>query len=129
VIPKIFNNEAWWSLECSMFGFLWKEKVKHLFHFLPFLHPIKFYLSIFSIGFKVLFYHLSRPLLHIFPSFFSTYKLQSHNSKYKIFHTFITKLILIEFFFLFLNSWCHTWLCFMGFQLHKWMKNRLENSP
>jgi hypothetical protein len=38
-------------------------------------HPTRFYLNIFSIDFKVLFYHGSRPLLHIFPSFSLAYKL------------------------------------------------------
>jgi hypothetical protein len=68
-------------------------------------HPIRFYLNLFSIDLKVLFYHGFRPLLHIFPSFSLTYKLQSHILKYQVFHTFIAKLILIEDFFLSLNSW------------------------
>jgi hypothetical protein len=32
-------------------------------------HPIRFYLNIFSIDFKVLFYHGFKPLFHVFPSF------------------------------------------------------------
>jgi hypothetical protein len=47
----------------------------------------------------------------------------------KFFHTFITKLILIEDFFISLNSWCCACLCFMGLKLHKWMKKPLENCP
>jgi hypothetical protein len=66
---------------------------------------ISFYLNLFSIDSKILFYHGYRPLLHIFPSFSLTYKLQSHISRYQVFHTLITKLILIEDFFLSLNSW------------------------
>jgi len=62
-------------------------------------HPIRFYLNLFSIDFKVLFYHGYRPLLHIFPYFSLTYKLQSRISSYQIFHTLNTKLILIEDFF------------------------------
>jgi hypothetical protein len=38
-------------------------------------HPIRFYLNIYSIGFRVLFYSGSRPLLCIFLSFSLTYKL------------------------------------------------------
>jgi hypothetical protein len=67
-------------------------------------YPIKFYLNLSSINFRVLFYHGSRPLLHVFPSFSLTYKLQSHISKYQVFHTLITKLILIFFKFISLNS-------------------------
>jgi hypothetical protein len=66
-------------------------------------HPIKFYLNLFSLDFMVLFYHGSKPLLHIFPSFSLTYKLQSCIFTYPIFHTFITKLNLIKYFFLSLN--------------------------
>jgi hypothetical protein len=38
-------------------------------------HPIRFYFNVFSIDFKVLFYHGSRPLFHVFSSFSLTYKL------------------------------------------------------
>jgi hypothetical protein len=38
-------------------------------------YPIRFYLNLFSIDFKVLFYHGSKPLFHVFPSFSLTYKL------------------------------------------------------
>jgi hypothetical protein len=38
-------------------------------------HPIRFYINTFSIDFKVLLYHGSRPLLHVFLSFSLTYKL------------------------------------------------------
>ncbi len=49
----------------------------------PFIfHPIRFYLNLLSIDFRVLFYHGSRPLLHAFPSFSLTYKLQSRILKY-----------------------------------------------
>jgi hypothetical protein len=30
---------AWWPLECSMLGSLWKEKGKHPFHLFPFFTP------------------------------------------------------------------------------------------
>jgi hypothetical protein len=68
-------------------------------------HPIGFYLIIFSIDLKVLFYHGFRPLLHVFSSFSLMYTLQSHISKYQVFHKFIVKLILIKDFFLSLNPW------------------------
>jgi hypothetical protein len=71
------------------------------FHF----SPHKILLKFFSIDFKVLFYHVFKPLLCIFPSFSLTYKLQSCISKYQIFHTLIAKLILIEYFFCSLTSW------------------------
>jgi hypothetical protein len=38
-------------------------------------YPIKFYLNLSFIDFRVLFYHGSRPLLRVFPSFCLTYKL------------------------------------------------------
>jgi hypothetical protein len=69
----------------------------------PIFHFIRFYLNLFSIDFRVLFYHGFRPLFHVFSSFSLTYKLQSRISRYKIFHTLITKLILIEGFFSFLE--------------------------
>jgi hypothetical protein len=67
------------------------------FHF----PPHKFYLNFFFVDFKILFYHGSRPLLYTFLSFSLTYKLQPRISTYQIFHTFIAKLILIDFFILF----------------------------
>ncbi len=133
--------QAWWPLECSMFGGLWNESNvwrsmgKHLSEwpmegsnvwwplegegktsFSPpsTFHPIKILFKFFSIDFRVLLYHGSRPLLHNFPSFSLIYKLQSHISRYQVFHTFIAKLILVEDFFLFLNSWCFAWLRFMS---------------
>jgi hypothetical protein len=66
-------------------------------------YPIRFYLNLFAIDFKVLLYHGSKPLFHVFLSIFLTYKLQSCISKYQVFHTLITKLILIEDFFPFLE--------------------------
>jgi hypothetical protein len=69
-------------------------------------YPIRFYLNLSSIDFRVLFYHGSKPLLHVFLFVSLTYKLQSCVSRYQVFHTFIAKLILIEDFFLSLNSWC-----------------------
>jgi hypothetical protein len=42
---------------------------------LPIFHPIRFYLNLFFINFKILFYHGSKPLFHFFPSFSLTYKL------------------------------------------------------
>jgi hypothetical protein len=41
----------------------------------PIFYPIRFYLNLFCIDFRVLFYHGSRLLFHIFPSFSLTYKL------------------------------------------------------
>jgi len=38
-------------------------------------YPIRFYLNLFSIDFRELFYHYFRLLLHIFLSFSLTYKL------------------------------------------------------
>jgi len=68
-------------LECSMFDYLWKEKKKSFSP--PFIfHPTRFYLNFFSNYFRVLFYHGSRPLLHIFPSFSLAYKLQSRILRY-----------------------------------------------
>jgi hypothetical protein len=66
-------------------------------------YPIRFYLNLFSIDFKVIFYHGSKLLLDIFPSFSLTYKLQSCISRYEVFHTFIVELILIKDFFSFLE--------------------------
>jgi len=57
----------------------------------------------FFIDFKILFYHGSKLLLYAFPFFSLTYKLQPRISMYQVFHTFITKLILIEDFFPFLK--------------------------
>ncbi len=59
-----------------------------------------------------MFNHDFRPLLHIFPSFSLTYKLQSHISKYQVFHALIAKSILIKIFFL--NSWRCAWLWSYG---------------
>jgi hypothetical protein len=88
--------QAWWPLE-------WEGKAS----FSPpsTFHPIIFYLNIFSIDFRVLFFYGSRLLFCIFPSFSLTYKLQSHISRYKVFHTLIAKLILIKDFFSF--PWIH----------------------
>jgi hypothetical protein len=61
--------------------------------------------------------------------FLLTYKLQPHILMYQVFHTFIIELILIEYFFLSLNSWHHAWPRFMGLKSHKWMKIRLRNHP
>jgi hypothetical protein len=114
---------AWWPMEGFKLNGPWKVSnlvTFGMFHvWLPLegegkisfsppstFHPIRFYLNIFSIDFKVLFYHGFRPLLHIFPSFPLIYKLQSHISKYQVFHILIVKLILIKDFFLSLNSWC-----------------------
>jgi hypothetical protein len=58
--------------------------------------PIRFYLNLSSIDFRVLFYHGSRPLFCVFPSFSLTYKLQSCISKYQVFHTLFTKMTLIK---------------------------------
>jgi hypothetical protein len=89
--------------------------------------PIRFYLNISSIHFRVLLYHGSRPLLHVFLSFSLTYnynhafwntKLSTHSSP---------NWLKIEDFFPPLNSWCCAWLCLMGLKLHKWMKNCLDN--
>jgi hypothetical protein len=64
----------------------------------------KFYLNLFfSIDIKVFLYHGSKTLLYAFPFFSLTYKLQPQISTYQIFHTFITKLILIEEFLPFLE--------------------------
>jgi hypothetical protein len=89
-----------------MFGGLGRRRKNIIFTF-SYFPPNKFYLNFFLIDFKVLFYHSFRPLLYVFPSFSLTYKLQPRISMYQVFHTFITKLILIEYFFHFLNSWHH----------------------
>jgi hypothetical protein len=46
------------------------------------IYPKRFYSNLSSIDFRVLFYHGSRPLLCIFPSFSLTYRLQSCISRY-----------------------------------------------
>ncbi len=110
--------QVWWPLE--------RER-KTSFSFF-FIFPLnKIYLNFFSIDFKVLCYHGSRPLFYIFLSFSLTYKLQSHIVMYQVFHTFIAKLILIKYFFHSLNSWSHAWPHFMGLKPHKWMKNHLRS--
>jgi hypothetical protein len=95
------------------------------FHF----PPNKFYLNIFSIGFKILLYHGSRPLLYVFPSFSLTYKLQSRILMYQFFHTLIAKLILIKDFFFFLNLWHRAWPHFTCLKWHKWMNNCPGSRP
>jgi hypothetical protein len=50
-----------------MFGGLWKEKEKHHFHLFSLSPLTHFTKTIFSIDFKVLLYHSSRPLLYTFP--------------------------------------------------------------
>jgi hypothetical protein len=78
--------QAWWPLEGSKLGGLWnvpcligfgrkRRKKKETSFSPPFIfHPTRFYLNIFSIDFRVFFYHGSRPLFRIF--FFPlTYKL------------------------------------------------------
>jgi hypothetical protein len=85
---------------------LWEGKGETSFSPPSTFHPIRFYLNIFFINFKVLFYHCSKLLFRIFLSFSLTHKLQSCISKYQILPTLIAKLILIKDFFLSLNSWC-----------------------
>jgi len=113
--------QAWWPMEGSnalwpmegsklggqwkvlMFGVLWKEKEKHVSHLFS-LSPQQILLKPFFsfTNIKVLLYHDFKLLLYAF--FFSlTYKLQPNISMYKVFHTFIVELILIEFFFPFLE--------------------------
>jgi len=131
------NCLVWWPMEGSKLGalgmfhvWLFLEGEKEASFSPPFIfHPIRFYLNLFSIDYGVLFYHGSRPLLHVFPSFSLTYKLQSCILKYQVFQTFIVKLILIEDIFLSLKSWHSTRLCLMSLKLNKWMKNRLKNLP
>jgi len=67
--------------------------------------------------------------IYTFPSFFLTYEIQPHISMYQVFDTFIIELILIEDFFLSLNSWHHAWPRFTSLKLHKWMKICLKNHP
>ncbi len=96
----LFNRQ--WKVPCLVsFGRRRRNIIFTSFHF----SPHKILLKFFSIDFKVLFYHVFKPLLCIFPSFSLTYKLQSCISKYQIFHTLIAKLILIEYFFCSLTSW------------------------
>jgi hypothetical protein len=89
-VPNLVALEMNPMLECQWGGILlggqWKVlslvalEMSHVWLFLegegkalfshPFtFHPIRFYLNIFSIDFKVLFYHGSKPLFHVFPSF------------------------------------------------------------
>jgi hypothetical protein len=100
--------QAWWPLE---------GEGKTSFSPPSTFHPIGFYLNIFFIDFRILFNHGFRSLLHIFPSFSLNYKLQSCISRYQIFHTLITKLILTKDFFPSLNSWHRTWLRLIAFKL------------
>jgi len=58
--------QAWWLLE---------GEGKTSFSPPSTFHPIRFYLNLFSIDFKILFYHGSRPLFHVFSSFSLTYNL------------------------------------------------------
>jgi hypothetical protein len=109
----------WWPMEGSKFGGEWGNilfggqwkvpmfggpwKVPNLMAFGRRKKNI-FFTSFHFSPHKILLYHGFRPLLHFLPSFSLTYKLQSCISRYQIFYTFITKSILIEDFFLSLNS-------------------------
>ncbi len=94
------NLGGFWNVPCLVaFGRRRRNILFTSFHF----SPHKILLQFFSIDFKVLFYHGSKPLLHVFPSFSFTYKLQSCISRYQFFHTFITKLILIKDIYFFLE--------------------------
>ncbi len=92
-VPNLVVN-----METSLFSGHWKEKYKHIFHLLLFT-LIFFYLKSFPNYFKVLFYHGFRLLLCVVPTFPLTYKLSSNVLMYHVFHPFIVKLILIDFFF------------------------------
>jgi hypothetical protein len=85
------NGEASYLVANGMFHAWLPLQGKGEASFLPpsTFYPIRFYLNLFfNIDFRVLFYHGFKPLLHIFPSFSLTYKLQSCISKYQVFHTF-----------------------------------------
>jgi len=95
-IWKVLSLVAFGETSCLVaFGRRRKNIIFISFHFPPL---IKFTYILFFIDFKVLLYHGFRSLLYVFPCFSLAYKLQPHISMYKIFHTFITKLILITFF-------------------------------
>jgi len=102
---------------------------KTSFLFPSIFHLIKFYLYLFPIDFKVLFYHGSKPLLHIFLHF--PWPI-NYNHAFRITKssTHLTpNWLKIEDLFLFFNSWHCAQLRFMGLKLHKWTKNRLESHP
>jgi hypothetical protein len=78
VLNLVVNGETF------LFSGPWKEsnvwmplegKGETPFSPLSTFHPIRFYLSLFSFEFGVLFYHGFKPLFYIFPSFSLTYKL------------------------------------------------------
>jgi hypothetical protein len=124
----------WKVLSLVAFGIfhVWlplKGKGQASFSFPSTLYPIKFYLNLSSIDFKVLFHHGSRPIICVFPSFSLTYKLQSCILRYQAFHIFIAKLILIKDLFFSLNSRRCAWLCFMGLKPHKWTNNHFGSHP
>jgi hypothetical protein len=54
------GSNAWWPLEGSKLGGLWKEKEKHLFHLFS-LSQQQILLKFFFNDFKVLFYHGFKP--------------------------------------------------------------------
>ncbi len=100
--------QIWWPLECSMFGYLWKEKGKYFFHLPSLFIPKRLYLDFFSLIYRVLFYHGFLMLFCHFPSFSLTYKLHSCILMYQAFHTLIVKLILIkDFSFFWIPSVAH----------------------
>jgi hypothetical protein len=90
------NILAWGSMEkhpcvgvngkTSLLGDLWKKK-KTSFSPPSIFHLKRFYLNLIPIDFNILFYHGSRPLFHVFPSFSLIYKLHSCVLMYYVFHT------------------------------------------
>jgi hypothetical protein len=79
---------------------------------------------------KVLLYHGSRSLLKPFLPF--PWPINYNHTFWcnkSSTHSLFIWLKIEDFFFLYLNSWCHVWPHFMGLKLHKWMKSHLRSHP
>ncbi len=112
------GSNVWWPLEREG-----KTSFSPPFIF----HPIKFYLNIFFIDFKVSFYHGFRHYFVVFLPF--PWSINYNHTSWGT--NFFTHSSLNRFwskiFFLFLNSWCFAWLRLTGLKPHKWTKNHLES--
>jgi hypothetical protein len=87
----------------------------------------KILLKHFFINFRVLLYHGSKSLRHVFPFFSFTYKLQSHNSRYQSFGDKLE--IIYESLYESENTLIFAWSLIFGIGHYHWLFGSIHQLP